>query len=65
MATDDACDYPFWIAKVMKVNKENKEVVSIEVHWYATYTHPFDGVYETNMVVDKRVCRKRKRKGKK
>ena len=21
LATDDACDYPFWIAKVMKVNK--------------------------------------------
>ena len=24
LATDDACDYPFWIAKVMKVNKENE-----------------------------------------
>ena len=28
----------------MKVNKENEEVISIEVHWYATGTHPFDGV---------------------
>ena len=29
LATDDAHDYPFWIAKVMKVNKQNEEVVSI------------------------------------
>ena len=27
--TDDARDYPFWIAKVMKVNKENEKVLSI------------------------------------
>ena len=64
-AINDACDYPLWIAKVMKVNKENEEVVSIEVHWYAMDTHPFDGVYKVEMVVEKRVCRKIKRKGQK
>ena len=54
LAIDDAHDYPLWIAKVMKVKKENEEVVSIEVHWYATDTHPFDGVYKAKMVVEKR-----------
>jgi hypothetical protein len=49
----------------MKVNKENEEVVSVEVHWYATDTHPFDGVYKAEMVVEKKVCRKRNRKGQK
>ena len=46
LAIDDACDYPLWITKVMKVNKENEELVSVEVHWYAINTHPFDGVYK-------------------
>ena len=63
LATKDACGYPFWIEKVMKVNTENEEAISIEVHWYATDTHPFDGVYKPEMVVEKRVCKKRKRKG--
>ena len=54
-ARDDGCDYPLWIAKVMKVNKENEELVSIEVHWYAIDTHPFDGVYKAEMLVEKRV----------
>ena len=44
MAINDAHDYPFWIAQVNKFNKENEELISIEVHWYATYTHPFDGM---------------------
>ena len=65
LATDDPRQYPFWIAKVMKVNKENEEVVSVEVHWYATDTHPFVGVYKAEMVDEKRVCRKRKRKDQK
>ena len=65
LATDDPRQYPFWIAKAMKVNKENEEVVSVEVHWYATDTHPFDGVYKAEMVVEKKVCRKRNRKGQK
>ena len=43
--------------------KENDDVIAIEVHWYATSTHPFNGVYKTNMVVEKHVNRKRKRKG--
>ena len=49
----------------MKVNKENEEVVSVEVHWYATDTHPFDGVCKEEMMVEKRVCRKRKERVKK
>ena len=49
----------------MKVNKENEEVVSVEVHWYAIDTHPFDGVYKEKMVVERKVCRKRNRKGQK
>jgi len=49
----------------MKVNKENEEVVSIEVHWYTTNTHPFVGVYKAEMVVEKKVYRKRKRKSQK
>ena len=63
LAIEDARGYPFWIEKVMKVNKENEEVISIEVHWYAIDTHPFDGVYKLEMVVEKKVCKKRKRKG--
>ena len=63
LATKDACSYPLWIAKVMKVNKENEEFISIEVHWYATDTHPFYGVYKLEMVLKKRVCKKRKREG--
>ena len=65
LATEDAHAYPIQIAKVMKVNKENEEVVSIEVHWYATDTHPFVGVYKAEMVVQKKVCRKRKIKSQK
>jgi len=63
LATEDPRGYPFWIAKVMKVNTKNEEVISIEVHWYATDTHPFDGVYKPEMVVQKKVSKKRKRKG--
>ena len=60
LATEDACSNPFWIAKVIKVNKEKEEFISIEVHWYAMDTHPFDGVYNPEMVVKKRICKKRK-----
>ena len=45
----------------MKVN--NEEVISIEVHWYAKNTHPFNVVFKVEMVVEKKVCKKRKRKG--
>lgn len=62
LATKDPCGYPLWIAKVMKVNEENEEVISVEVHWYATDTHPFDGVYKPKMVSKKQIDRKRKRK---
>jgi len=62
LATKDPCGYPLWIAKVMKVNKENEEVILVEVHWYATDTHPFDGVYKPEMVVEKQIDKKRKRK---
>jgi hypothetical protein len=33
------------------------------VNWYATSTHPLNGVYKSDMVVEKHVNRKRKRKG--
>ena len=33
------------------------------MHWYETSTHPFNGVYKLEMVVEKHVNRKRKRKG--
>jgi hypothetical protein len=33
------------------------------VHWYETITHPFNSVYKSEMVVEKHVNRKRKRKG--
>jgi hypothetical protein len=63
LATEDPHGYPLWIGKVIKIEKENTDVVAIEVHWYATSTHPFNGVYKPNMVVEKQVYRKRKRKG--
>ena len=44
LATEDVDSYTLLIAKVMKVNKDNEEVIYIEVHWYAMDTHPFDGV---------------------
>jgi hypothetical protein len=63
LATKDPHGYPFWIRKVIKIEKENVDVVTIEVHWYATNTHSFNSVYKPEMVVDKNVNRKRKRKG--
>jgi hypothetical protein len=33
------------------------------MHWYATSTHSFNGVYKPEMVVEKHVNRKRKEKG--
>ena len=42
--------------------KENEYITVVEVHWYATSTHPFNGVYKPKMVVEKRIGRKRKRK---
>ena len=46
LATEDARSYPFWIAKFKKVNIVNEEFISIELHWYANDTHPFDGMYK-------------------
>ena len=63
LATEDPHGYPFWIGKVIKIEKENDDVTAIEVHFYATSTHPFNGVYKLEMVVEKHVNRKRKRKG--
>ena len=63
LATKDPHGYPFWIEKVIKIEKENDDVIAIEVHWYATSTHPFNGVYKPEMVVEKHVNRKRKTKG--
>ena len=64
LATKDPHGYPFSIGKVIKIEKENVDVVAIEVHWYAKSTHPFNGVYKPEMEVEKHVNRKRKRKGK-
>ena len=59
----DPNGYPFWVAKVLKVFPKNEDVTGVEVHWYATNTHPFNGVYKPEMVVDKKNGGKRKRKG--
>jgi hypothetical protein len=63
LVTEDPHGYPFWIGKVLKIEKENDDVIAIEVHWYAISTHPFNAVYKLEMVVEKHVNRKRKRKG--
>jgi len=43
--------------------KENERNTIIDVHCYATNTHPFNSVYKPDMVVDKKNHRKRKIKG--
>jgi hypothetical protein len=63
LATKDPHGYPLWIGKVIKIDKENDDIIAIEVHWYETSTHPFNGVYKPEMMVKKHVNRKRKRKG--
>jgi hypothetical protein len=63
LVTEDPHGYPFWIGKVIKIEKKNVDAAAIEVHWYATSTHPFNGVYKPKMVVEKHFNRKRKRKG--
>jgi hypothetical protein len=62
LAIEDPHGYPLWIAKVIKVNKENEDVITIEVHWYATYTQ-FNGVYKPKMVVEKHISRREKEMG--
>ena len=59
----DPNGYPLWVAKVIKVITENQDVAGVEVHWYATNTHPFNSVYKPEMVVEKNIGGKRKRKG--
>lgn len=49
--------------KVIKVTKENEDITAVEVHFYATNTHAFNGAYKWEMVVDKQICRKWKIKG--
>ena len=63
LADGDPNGYPFWVAKAIKVFTKNEDVTSVEVHWYATNTHPFNGVYKTQMVVDKKKWCKEKNKG--
>jgi len=63
LAYGDPNGYPFWVAKVIKIITKNEDVASVEVHWYATNTHPFNGVYKREMVVDKEKCQKEKEKG--
>ena len=50
LATEDPHGYPFSIGKVINIEKENVDV-AIEVHWYATSTHPFNGMYKPDVVV--------------
>jgi len=59
-ATEDPHGYPFWIAKVIRIDKENEDVIEFEVHWYTTSTHPFNSVYKKETVVEKQNIRKRK-----
>jgi hypothetical protein len=63
LAIEDPHGYSFWIAKVIKIDKENEYVIAIEVKWYATGTYPFSGVYKPNMVAEKHVNRKIIRNG--
>jgi len=63
LADGDPNGYPLWVVKVIKVFTENEDVTGVEVHWYATNTHPFNGVYNPEMVVDKKNGGKIKRKG--
>ena len=63
LVVEDPLGYPLWISKVIKVINENEDITVVDVHWYATSTHPFNGVYKPEMVVEKRIGRKRKRKG--
>lgn len=53
LENEDPLGYPFWIGNVLQVNTENKEVISVEIHWYATNTHPFIGGYDREMVSKK------------
>jgi hypothetical protein len=63
LAAEDPYGYPLQIAKVIKIEKENDDIIAIELHWYATSTHPFNGAYKSEMVVEKYVNIKRKIKG--
>ena len=63
LAYGDPHGYAFWVAKVINVIKENEDITVVEVQWYCTNTHPFNGVYKPKMVVDKKISGKRKRKG--
>ena len=49
----DPLGNPFWVVKIINVNKGNEDIKVVEVHWYATNIHPFNGVYKPKMVVDK------------
>ena len=60
---EDPHEYPFWVSKVIKVITENEDVTGVEVDWYATNTHPFNGVYKPEIVVDKKIGGNRKIKG--
>lgn len=63
LADGDPNVYQFWVAKVIKVITGNEDVTGVEVHWCATNTHRFNGMYKTEMVVGKKIGGKRKGKG--
>jgi len=60
LASGDHNGYPFGVSKVIKVFTENEDVTGVEVHWYATNTHQFNGVYKLEMVVDKKLAEREK-----
>ena len=61
LADGDPNGYPFWVAKVIKVIIENEDVAGVEVHWHATNTHPFNGVYKLETVVEKKLWKEKKK----
>lgn len=62
LADGDPFGYPFLVAKVIKVIKENEDIIAVEVHWYATSTHPFIGVYKPEIVVEKNSQKEKKKR---
>ena len=58
LVDEDPLGYPLWISKVIKVINENEDITVVDVHWYATSTHPFNGVYKPEMVVEKKIGKK-------
>ena len=59
LAQDEPLGHPFWIAKVIEIQKSMQgKVASIVVQWFrTTHTNPLKGKYAREIVV----CKKKKR----